>query len=227
MKFIPLGIYGLHASARGASSSYLLQSDIGDVNILIDFGSGSGIELQKHIALDKINAIILTHLHYDHFSDIYPYIYFLEKSDISIPLYLPSDSDGLINAKCFNKIENPTKINIFGIQIEYIAVMHGKINSHMVKVRGDNKTLLYTSDFSDIEEYADIVQSVDIVFGDACAFGTGAPHVSIRELSENTPYNTKLFLTHLLYGSETDALNEALRYHADTYLARIGEEIVF
>lgn len=227
MKFIPLGIYGRHASAHGASSSYLLQSDNGAVNVLIDYGSGSAIELQKHIALDKINAIILTHLHYDHISDIFPYIYFLENSGINMPLYLPSGSDAVINAKCFKKIENLTKIDIFGMQIDYIEVRHGKIASHMVKVRGKNKTLLYTSDFSDAEAYADIVKGADIVFGDACCFGTGSPHISIRELAENTPDNAKLYLTHLLDGSEADALNEALRYHADTQLARIGEEIVF
>lgn len=230
MRFTPIGIYGRYASAKGASSSYLLQNDACNTNVIIDFGSGALIELQKHLALEKITAIILTHLHYDHISDILPFTYFLERNGISLPLFMSYDNNNLISCNRLIKHQNPTKISINDIQIDSVQVIHGKINSQMIKIKGDNKTLLYTSDFSDINEYIANIGDVDIVFGDACMFeraGNNSPHVTIKELAENTPVNVKLYLCHLTDGEENKTLEEALKYHSDTQLAVIGETIIF
>lgn len=230
MRFTPIGIYGRYASAKGASSSYLLQSEDCKTNVVIDFGSGASIELQRHIALDEITAVILTHLHYDHISDIFPFTYFLERSGMSLPLFMPDDKNNIITCNRFLKHQNPTKINANDIQIDCIRVIHGKIDSYMIKIQGDNKTLLYTSDFSDINEYIANIGDADIVFGDACMIdkaGSNSPHVTVKELAENTPANVKLYLCHLTDGDENKILEEALRYHSDTHLAVIGETIKF
>ena len=69
MKLTVLGNNGPYPAAGSACSGYLLQS--GAANILIDCGNGVLSNIQKIISLDELDAVILTHLHSDHISDMY------------------------------------------------------------------------------------------------------------------------------------------------------------
>ena len=97
-KLIVLGNNGPFPAKDGACSGYLLQYN--DTNILLDLGSGSLANLISVLSseLDSINAIILTHLHSDHISDISVLRYAVFRSgnpvdrdgrSIKIPLYCP------------------------------------------------------------------------------------------------------------------------------------------
>ena len=68
MKLTILGNNGPFPSAGGACSGYLVRE--GPVNILIDCGNGVLSNLQKYIRFEELDAIILTHLHSDHMSDM-------------------------------------------------------------------------------------------------------------------------------------------------------------
>lgn len=68
MKLTVLGNNGPYPEAGGACSGYLLQHD--GTNILFDCGSGVLSNLQMIINLDELDAIVLTHLHSDHVSDM-------------------------------------------------------------------------------------------------------------------------------------------------------------
>jgi ribonuclease BN (tRNA processing enzyme) len=68
MKLTVLGNNGPFPSAGGACSGYLITE--GDKNILIDCGNGVLANLQRFIPIEELDAIILTHLHSDHMSDM-------------------------------------------------------------------------------------------------------------------------------------------------------------
>ena len=68
MKLTVLGNNGPFPAAGGACSGYLVIE--GDKKILIDCGNGVLANLQKFIKLEEIDAVILTHLHSDHMSDM-------------------------------------------------------------------------------------------------------------------------------------------------------------
>lgn len=68
MKLTVLGNNGPYPSAGGACSGYLLQQ--GERKILLDCGNGVLSNLQKVIRFEELDAIILTHLHSDHMSDM-------------------------------------------------------------------------------------------------------------------------------------------------------------
>jgi ribonuclease BN (tRNA processing enzyme) len=63
-----LGCSGSYAGPGGACSGYLL--DDGSTRVWLDAGSGTLANLQCHVAAEEVDAIVLSHEHPDHWSDV-------------------------------------------------------------------------------------------------------------------------------------------------------------
>jgi ribonuclease BN (tRNA processing enzyme) len=63
-----LGASGSYPGPGGACSGYLL--DDGTTRVWVDAGSGTLANLQRHIGLDQLDAVVLSHEHPDHWSDL-------------------------------------------------------------------------------------------------------------------------------------------------------------
>ncbi len=63
-----LGCSGTYAAPGGACSGYLV--DDGETHVWIDAGPGTLANLQRHVGFDAIDAVVLTHEHPDHWSDL-------------------------------------------------------------------------------------------------------------------------------------------------------------
>jgi ribonuclease BN (tRNA processing enzyme) len=68
--------------AGGACSGYLLQD--GQTTVLIDCGSGVFSKLRRYADYARVDAIVISHLHADHFLDLIPYAYGLTHTQRSI-----------------------------------------------------------------------------------------------------------------------------------------------
>ncbi len=97
MKLTVLGNNGPYPAAGGACSGYLLRE--GDTSILIDCGNGVLSNLQKIIPFENLDAIILTHLHSDHVSDLMVLKYAVQikkkrgRFDRNLPVYAPPEPE--------------------------------------------------------------------------------------------------------------------------------------
>ena len=69
MELTVLGCHSPYAPANGACSGYLLEID--DFKMMIDCGNGTFSQLQRHMDFAELNILVITHLHPDHYSDIY------------------------------------------------------------------------------------------------------------------------------------------------------------
>jgi ribonuclease BN (tRNA processing enzyme) len=75
MRLTVLGKSPSWQDAGGACSGYLIQE--GDTAVLVDCGNGVFGKLREHIDYVDVDAVVLSHLHADHFLDLVPYSYAL------------------------------------------------------------------------------------------------------------------------------------------------------
>jgi ribonuclease BN (tRNA processing enzyme) len=67
LSFTVLGCTGSYPGPEGACSGYLVRS--GETAVMIDAGPGTVSNLQHHVSFDKLSAVVLTHMHPDHWTD--------------------------------------------------------------------------------------------------------------------------------------------------------------
>ncbi|WP_367616034.1 MBL fold metallo-hydrolase [Phycicoccus avicenniae] len=72
MRVTVVGCSGSFAGPDSPASSYLVQAEHAGRtwNVLLDLGSGALGPLQRHVALDDLDAVVLSHLHPDHCADL-------------------------------------------------------------------------------------------------------------------------------------------------------------
>jgi ribonuclease BN (tRNA processing enzyme) len=75
MRLTVLGKSPSWQDAGGACSGYLVQED--DTAILIDCGNGVFGKLRERVDYVDVDAVVLSHLHADHFLDLVPFAYAL------------------------------------------------------------------------------------------------------------------------------------------------------
>jgi ribonuclease BN (tRNA processing enzyme) len=69
VELIVLGAYGTWPSAGGATSGLLVRHE--GSSVVLDLGSGTVAKLQEHVGLFEPHAVLISHSHPDHVSDLY------------------------------------------------------------------------------------------------------------------------------------------------------------
>ena len=87
MRLTVLGKSPSWQDAGGACSGYLLQD--GDTNVLLDCGNGVFGKLRQFVDYVDVDAVVLSHLHADHFLDLVPYAYALTYAPRQQPVPVP------------------------------------------------------------------------------------------------------------------------------------------
>lgn len=75
MRITVLGKSPAWQDAGGACSGYLIEA--GDTRILLDCGNGVFAKLREHCDYTEVDAVVISHVHADHFIDLIPYSYAL------------------------------------------------------------------------------------------------------------------------------------------------------
>jgi ribonuclease BN (tRNA processing enzyme) len=63
-----LGCSGTYPGEGGACSGYLVRSPV--ASVVLDLGAGTLANLQQHVAIGDIDAVVLSHVHPDHWLDL-------------------------------------------------------------------------------------------------------------------------------------------------------------
>ena len=75
MRVTVLGKSPSWQDAGGACSGYLIEAD--GTTLLLDCGNGVFAKLRRHVDYVDVDAVVVSHLHADHFLDLVPYSYAL------------------------------------------------------------------------------------------------------------------------------------------------------
>lgn len=194
-----LGSYGPYATAQGACSGYLINAD--GFLILLDCGNGSFSKLQKYADYSKLGILIITHLHPDHYCDIYclrqALKYQMKEGLRKEPLfvYLPEGPEELVaEMKQWDDVftivslqEAQAAVNDFNrFQLNFFSVQHG-MPAYGVQFRaGEERLLTYTGDTGWFPQLAEYCQGSRYLLAEASLRGyelaeRGAYHMTAAQ----------------------------------------------
>lgn len=229
MKLTVLGNCGPYPSKGGATSGYLLSVD--DKNYLLDMGSGVFSNLVKYIKPENLSAIIISHLHFDHISDLGVLSYYLAtvKLENKIKLYLPDTNpfiEQVIKSGVFEVVfYNEGKLSL---DTEIIATqMVHPVKSYALTFYGE-KVFTYTGDTNFCPQVDKLFSVSNILLCDACflkeEWSSNKPHMSINGICElGEKYQRKVILSHL--NPKTDRKDYQSQCFGDYIITEICQEI--
>jgi len=68
--------------------------------VVFDLGTGSLANLREHVDYDRLDAVVISHMHADHFVDLIPLRYALRygalRRESKLPVYLPPDGERML-----------------------------------------------------------------------------------------------------------------------------------
>lgn len=203
MKLTVLGNTGPYPKAGGACSGYLLEND--GAKIVLDMGNGTLANLRTICNIEDITAIICSHLHADHISDLFVLRYALEMRGITLPLYVPDSPDADFerltykNAFDITPITEDLKLEISGLSFSFMEMRH-PVKDFAIKATDGKTTFMYTGDTAKCQALEDFTKGVDVLLSDS-AFLDDADseiHLSMEKAIQNANNAgvRRLILTH-------------------------------
>lgn len=233
MKLTILGSNGPYPAPGGACSGYLLESDSGDTTIMIDCGPGALANLMAAGALNRLDAVVLSHLHFDHMSDLLPMQYAIQfhPRQHPLPVYAPATPEPvralLEDANCYD-LWPCGDVTVGEMRISFNPARH-PVETNAIAVCCDGRRFVFTGDSNTDPLMELFCEGADLLLADAGLssddWKPAAPHYSAAlcgALAKNT-HARRLLLTHFNPKYDPQALlDEARAVYPGAELAQIG-----
>lgn len=237
MKLTILGLSGGFPAAGGATSGYLL--DLNGRHILIDCGSGVLANLFRFIRLEELDAIILTHLHHDHVSDMQVMKYAIDLTrkngqDLAaIPVIAPGSPESIAaglqsdGELIVGQISPNSEISIFGATVRFLPMDH-PVETYGLSIEYGGRKMAYTADSIPCTNLQTLLQDADLALMDAGSLERlrkpKMVHMTAAECARLAAACgvRRLLLTHLLpILDPAEILAEAAAYYPAAELASL------
>jgi len=216
MRLTIVGCSGSMPGADSPASCYLVEGD--EARIVVDLGSGAVGPLQRFVALETIDAIVLSHLHADHCLDACSFVVwhrYSERSHGPVPLYGPSgtrerlaaayerpESD-LADVFDFRLLAAEDDVVVGDLIVSFARTNH-PVETYAVRVDSGSASLTYSADTGICDEVVDLASGSDLLLCEA-AQPDGDPgyppglHLTGRQAGEHAAAAGvgRLLLTHI------------------------------
>lgn len=233
MRLTILGNNGPYPAPGGACSGYLLESDSGNTAVLIDCGAGVLARLFERVSIDRLDAIVLSHLHYDHMSDMLPLHYALQFNPRKRPLdvYAPR-TPGEVRALLEDRqidLWPMCQATVGEMSLSFCPVRH-PVETYAISVACDGARFVYTGDSNTDSALELFCNGADLLLADAglstADYSQEAPHLSAAlcgKLARDAGVK-RLLLTHFNPKYDPDELrSEAREFFPGAEIAACGE----
>lgn len=211
MRITVLGCWAPYPRAGGACSGYLVQD--GAANVVLDMGNGSFSSLCKLFDFRTVGAVLLTHLHPDHYADLECLRHALEGAMRDgthrrgrVPLLLPREPADVAGAVCGSRQTAFERIFIEDLPLEevppgvkarvfkvgpvryYLLPTRHSLPSYAVGVEGSGY-FVYSGDSAPTGELARFAERADIFLCEASGLDDDADylrdsHMTARQAGE-------------------------------------------
>ena len=227
-----LGSTGSYPGVDGACSGYLVRSS--STTIWIDAGSGSLANLQRHVDLLDVDAVVLSHEHPDHTADLAGFYvackYYRHRQHI--PVYAPAGVADTVyysgDPIAWHDVTDGSQVEIGGLALRFSRTDHPP-ETLAVRVDGEGRSLGYSADSGPAWSLSSLGPGLDLALCEATYLSDSegkAQHMSARQAgrSGREAEVGRLVLTHQQPGLDPDAVREegAEAFGAAVELATIG-----
>ncbi|MDE9366320.1 MBL fold metallo-hydrolase [Luteipulveratus sp. YIM 133132] len=186
MRLIVIGCSGSFAGPDSPASCYLVQSEHEGRtwNLLLDLGNGALGALQRHVALDAVDGVMLTHLHPDHCADLAGYFVvrkYMPGGPLpgGLPVHGPAGTrerlarlygadapEDVGDQFTFTELADraPVRIGPFAVT-PYLV--HHPVEAYGFRVEADGAVLAYTGDTDACPALDELCADADLVLADS------------------------------------------------------------
>lgn len=182
LNFTVLGSATPYPSVDNPCSGYLVSS--GDTRVWVDAGTGTLAQLQRHIRLDELDAIWISHLHADHSADLLTAYYGALYADVQlaapIPLYGPpgvadrlahfltntSTRSPVESAFAVDELHDGHQARVGPLTLTSRAVRHG-IPAFALRVEVAGRSLVYSGDTAPCPSLTRLAEGCDVLLCEA------------------------------------------------------------
>lgn len=215
-----LGCCGSYPGPGAACSGYLVQG--GGVNVVVDLGPGSLANLQQHIDLADIDAVVLSHRHADHWIDLTgletAWQYALNREGLDV--FGTAENRVMAEAVIgplepiidWHDIEDAGHVRVGKLDFDFSATEH-YVDTLAVRVASpsDGAAMAYSADTGPGWSFSELGNAIDLGLCEATTLadgeGTGVLHLSARQAGAmaRAAGVPALVLTHLQPGIDPAA----------------------
>jgi len=236
-----LGCSGSYAAAGESCSGYLVRSEA--TNLWVDCGPGTFANLQSHVPLETVDALLVSHHHPDHCAEL-PVIYNAAKWYMGIESMRVLATEGVREVTevygdssdlfGWEMVKDSSEARVGDIDVLFSRTDH-PVETLAMRFECDGKSIVYTSDTGRGWALSALSRDVgrpspDLVVGEGTLLhatdNPEIPHVSAAWLAAdaNDVGARQLVVTHVPPGSDPqDHLTEAGEvFDGDVAVARTG-----
>lgn len=224
LKIVILGENGPYPAPGGATTGILVQTEEG--SFVIDLGSGVLSQLLRHLSLDQLSAVILTHHHHDHTADVgvlkYAIMSERARGRRRTPLTVYANREP---KEDFARIHFPphllaepltpsSQLQLCGARVTFAAVKHA-LPCLAVAVEKEGKKFVFSADTGPCPEIVQLAEGADLFLCEASWLvkDEGAPeigHLTTWQAAEiaREAQVKDLCLTHLYPGYDREEIRQ-------------------
>lgn len=226
MRLTVVGCSGSFPGPDGPTSCYLVEAD-GRAYVL-DLGNGSLGRLAHHADIYDVSAVLVSHLHPDHFLDLCGYYvaraYHPTRTVPRLPVHGPPGVAGrlalayggnrprpLEQVFDFREWDDGATVEIGALRVTTARVAHS-VDAYAIRVEHGGRTLVYSGDTGPCDALVELARGADLLLCEASNLDSeDRPpnlHLSGREAAEHaTKAGVRaLMLTHVPPWHDPDAI---------------------
>ncbi len=185
MRLTILGLDGGYPAENGATSGYLVQE--GGTALCFDLGCGTLARLTAIMPPESLTALVFSHWHYDHTSDVLPLLYYLMGKK-ALHVYGPADETSAIRRVLMDDtsfvvhdVQPGDVLTLGDIQIGVYAARH-PVPAAMYRIQACGRTLCYTGDTNVLPGLTEFAKNADLLLADGVfpedGWNESKPHLS-------------------------------------------------